>query len=153
MKEGQIEIRSTRGRREVGGRLTRTPWDPSLGRTEAHAHLGASSEAPDVLPRGVPGVVGRARMLMFQNRYSSMSSKIAAEWRIERRLSTKSDIFGPGRIEIRSTHGRCTVDAGLARFMITSGQAQSGAHGLPSDVSVVFEIARLFILRCKIDVC
>ena len=68
---GALKIGSTglsingAGRREVDGRLTRTPWEHTLGRTEAHAHLRASSEEAHGLPRGVPGVVGRARMVIL----------------------------------------------------------------------------------------
>ena len=54
------------GRREVGGRLTGTTWwDHALDRTEAHAHLRARSDELGGLPRGVPGVVGKASMVIL----------------------------------------------------------------------------------------
>ena len=65
LKEGQIENRPAGGQREVDGRLTGTPWEPTLGHTGAHAHLKTSPEGAQGLPSDVPEVVGRARMLIL----------------------------------------------------------------------------------------
>ena len=74
-----------------------------------------------------------------------MSSKIGAEWPIERRLSTRSDILGRGRIENRLTGDRCDVRS-AGRLLAAKG-CQRCSLGM-QDVKIVdFTVQKQWFLR------